>query len=281
MYSATAKICIAKQRQDIAAALASIMVILANRHYRLQIAPAIVLLLEFMALALIAVSFGCTLSLALSLSSFRTARLYTGGSAKLASFAALLSVSKVCTIITALAGFLVMMTCLMSVVDAYNRHQQSEKVCCAFEPTASALGMNHGFEALHPSEPYTSYKPRYTSYIDVKRPPMTDGLARSASQNAVMGRIGSGQSKRCQGLPDVEKDMLRLLGPEKSNDSPKPPKSARPERPAKIGRSPKPERSPKITSPETIEILTKPARPVRPVRPWSKVWNGRESMYGF
>ena len=227
-----------------------------------------------MALAFLSVSFGCTLSLALSLSSFKSARLDTAGSAKLASFSALLSVSKVCTIITAIAGFLVMMTCIMGVVDAYNRHQQSEKICCAFEPTASALGMNQGFEALHPTEPHPVYKPRYASYIDVKRPPMTDGLTRSASQRPMVSRVGSGISKGCQGLPDVEKDMLRLLGPEKPSVPPKPSKSG------KAQKTPKPPRPAKPTDPELAEKPEKPV-PARPVRPWSKVWNGRESMYGF
>jgi hypothetical protein len=228
-----------------------------------------------MALAFIAISFGCTLSLALSLGSYRTTHLDTAGSAKLASFAALLSVSKVCTIITAIAGFLVTMTCVLGVVDAYSRHRHSEKICCAFEPTASALGMNHGFEALHPPEPKTSYQPHYTSYIDTKRPAMAKDLTRSASQNAVMGRVGSGQSKRCQGLPDVEKEMLRLLGPEKPGLPAKPMKVAKRE---KAVRS---ERPAKVAFLDRTEISERPPQPVRPVRPWSKVWNGRESMYGF
>jgi hypothetical protein len=240
-----------------------------------------------MSLAFVAISFGCTLSLALSLSSFASIRLDTAGSAKLASFAALLSVSKVCTIITAVAGFLIMMTCIMAVVDAYTRHQQSERICCAFEPTASALGMNQGFEALHPTEPYPAYKPRYTSYIDVKRPPMSDGLTRSASQKPVVSRVGSGQSKGCQGLPDVEKDMLRLLGPEKPKVPPKPSKSAKTPKPTttttttRPAKPAKPAKPVKSVDPEMATIPEMPTRPVRPVRPWSKVWNGRESMYGF
>lgn len=127
-----------------------LLVIISNRYYWISISSPIVLLTELTSVTSTVISFGCAISLALSLRAFSTPPYSTLDSADLTFFALLDPLSRALAITSTLTGLLIIITCTAHTIDFMQQRKRSKDIR-SFEPTVSALGMSHGFHALHPA----------------------------------------------------------------------------------------------------------------------------------
>ncbi|KAJ4383605.1 hypothetical protein N0V86_001660 [Didymella sp. IMI 355093] len=127
----------------------TLTVIVSNRYYWLRISAPTVLALEAVPTIATTITFGCALSLSLSFNAFTTPPLSTFSSADLSFFAKLDPLSRGLTIASAATTSLLLITFLAHCI-AFLKQRRREKDTRSFEPTVSALGMSHGFHALHP-----------------------------------------------------------------------------------------------------------------------------------
>ncbi|KAF2631505.1 hypothetical protein BU25DRAFT_488094 [Macroventuria anomochaeta] len=226
-------------------ALILLLIIVSNRYYWLRIPPTIVILLELTSIISTITVFGCAFSLSLSLKAFTIAPFPTLDSIDLSFFALLNPFSMALAITSALAGFLLIITFTANLLD-FRKRRTRAKDTRSFEPTVSALGMSHGFHALHP-QPRTTREPIPTVYDpyrafrkDQEGLPSTKQVA-FASEGAWMSRKHSNSrwSASTMSPRGIEGDIMRLLEVKR----------------------------------------TRRAVPVRPTRPWSVMWNGREGTH--
>ncbi|KAF3010847.1 hypothetical protein E8E13_008941 [Curvularia kusanoi] len=127
---------------------------MSNRYYWLRIAPTFIVLIELTSAISLTIIFGCALSLALDTQAFTTPSLPTLDSADLSLFSHLKPLARGLAITGALTTLLTLLALTASLMELQNRRTQARDTR-AFEPTVSALGMSHGFHALHP-QPHTT-----------------------------------------------------------------------------------------------------------------------------
>ena len=135
--------------QSSTTALTTLLIITSNRYYWLRIATPLLTTLELSSFLSTIILFATALSLALSLSAFSPPSLPTLDSADLTSFTHLLPLSRGLSLTAAL----ILPPCFLALALTLHTLQQRRRErrdTRAFEPTASALGMSHGFHALHP-----------------------------------------------------------------------------------------------------------------------------------
>jgi len=195
--------------------------------------------LELISMCSMATAFGCTISFALNLAAFSGTRSETSDS-DIKPFTMILPLS-VGLVITAGTGcFILLATSITAMVQACLRARAKES--CSFEPTASALGMGHGYQAIAPpvarSRPPSMYDPRKPLPKQLETMPETDEERALAEDFSKMTRVDSGLSNEGKDSLDGTKDESWPLVSEK------------------------PQRIP----------------PVRPARPWSEVPQQQKSL---
>lgn len=103
--------------------------------------------LELLAMLAMAATFGAALSLTLK---FGSPTLVTAPAPDLKTFSVLIPLSQAYAIAAGTGLFFLLTTWLTSIVQTCNRARDSKP--CSFEPTASALGMGHGYQAEVPKQ---------------------------------------------------------------------------------------------------------------------------------
>lgn len=129
---------------------------------RLEMPGSVRVPLELLSTSGMITAFGCTLSFAYSMIAFVRMQLETADSADLTMFTMILPLSRGIVVATGVGSFILLCTTITAMVQACMRARAKES--CSFEPTASALGMGHDYQALVPppmrSRPPTMYDPR-------------------------------------------------------------------------------------------------------------------------
>jgi hypothetical protein len=164
-----------------------------------------------------ATAFGCTLSLALSLIAFTRDRLETADSADLTMFTMILPLSRGLVVTTGFGGFVLLTTTITAAVQACMGARDKES--CSFEPTASALGMGHGYQAIVPppmrSRPPTLYDPRKPLPKQLDGMPQTEEEMALAEEIAPPKRADSAMSESSRYSGDIAKEETWPLNAEK------------------------------------------------------------------
>ncbi|KAF1836396.1 hypothetical protein BDW02DRAFT_521314 [Decorospora gaudefroyi] len=144
------------------ASLAGIIIVLATMLDRMSISPSVLIPTECLCMCAMATSFGTSLSFALSLNAFSETNLDAVTSSDLMMFSMLVDLSKAYAVAAGVGGIFFLVACILALMDARSRAREKES--CSFEPTASALGMGHGYAAIVPpasrSRVPTMYDPR-------------------------------------------------------------------------------------------------------------------------
>ncbi|KAH7091338.1 hypothetical protein FB567DRAFT_272314 [Paraphoma chrysanthemicola] len=198
--------------------LTGLLLILSFALRRLEMPASVRVPLELLFMSAMAVAFGCLLSLAINLNAFGITRLETSGSADLTTFAMIIPLSRA-LVVTAGSGCIILLgTTITSMVQACMRMRSKES--CSFEPTASALGMGYGYNALVPpvarSRPPTIYDPRKPMPNTLERMPETDEEKALVEPIAGSRRVDSGISQSDDEHIDFEKEETWPLNPKKS-----------------------------------------------------------------
>ncbi|KAH7378273.1 hypothetical protein BKA66DRAFT_610409 [Pyrenochaeta sp. MPI-SDFR-AT-0127] len=198
------------------ASLASILITLAIVIDRMRMSSTVLVPIECLSMCAMATAFGTSLSLAMSLNAFSNSRLDAVDSPELASFAMLMPLSKGYVLAAGIGWFLILVACIVATANACNRARAKES--CSFEPTASALGMAHGYQAVIPNTP----RDRVPTMYDPQRPlraepesPKSDEEKGFANEGSQMGRRDSGLSEIGKTSIDVGKEITGLLSLEK------------------------------------------------------------------
>ena len=205
------------RKQASFASLASVLIVLATVLDRMRIPSVVLIPIEWLSMCSMASAFGTSLSFALNLIAFTEIRLNTAGSTDLMKFAMLVPLSKGYVVAAGTGGFLVLVACIASTVDACTRARAGES--CSFEPTASALGMGHGYQAAIPNTPRdripTMYDPQRPAHTDSRKAPVEHDEMGFANEGTEMGRRDSGLSEMGKVSYEVEKQITGPLGLEK------------------------------------------------------------------
>jgi len=138
----------------------TLAVIMSNRYYWLRLSSLAVLSLEAVPTTATVIAFACALSLSVDLNAFNTPPLSTLQSRDLSLFAKLDPLRLTLTSSVTLSLLLITSTAQLII---FLKQRRKERDTRSFEPTVSALGMSHGFAALHPA-PRTSRPPIPTIY---------------------------------------------------------------------------------------------------------------------
>ncbi|KAH6643620.1 hypothetical protein C7974DRAFT_1621 [Boeremia exigua] len=214
-------------------AVTILLVIMSNRYYWIRIPPAAVVTLDFASTICSTAVFGCAVTLALSLDTFNAPALPTFDSADLTFFAQLNPLSRAITIISALGGFFLITAFMTSLIDLQTRRAQARDTR-AFEPTVSALGMSHGFHALHPErrtareqiptmyDPYRAFRQGQGASHSTEQLPFADEAAWISRKQTKSRWSASTTSPR-----GIERDIIKLLDVKKARRA----VSVRPARP--------------------------------------------------
>jgi hypothetical protein len=149
------------------ASLVGIVIVLTTVLQRMRIASSVVVPIEGLCMCAMAATLGMSFSFNMSLETFSETRLDTATSPDLMTFAMLVDLSRGYTVAAGAGWFLVLITFVTATIDACRRAREKES--CSFEPTASALGMGHGYAAVVPpasrSRVPTMYDPRIPSTL--------------------------------------------------------------------------------------------------------------------
>jgi hypothetical protein len=205
------------------ASLAGVIIVLASILDRMRMSPALLAPIECLCMCAMAISFGTALSFTLSLDVFSKTRLDASTSADLMTFAMLVDLSRGYAIAAGVGGLLFLVVCVMVTVNACNRARDKES--CSFEPTASALGMGHGYVAItvpptSRSRVPTMYDPRLPLRFD-EESNLGENDARekeSATKDVEIGRADSVVSEEGRISFELEKEItgpLSLQKPER------------------------------------------------------------------
>ncbi|KAF2676353.1 hypothetical protein K458DRAFT_410567 [Lentithecium fluviatile CBS 122367] len=127
--------------------ITTLLIILSQKTERMHMSPYLAIPLEFIAMLTMGAAFGATLSLTLKLG---TPELVTAPAPDLKSFGMLLPLSKGYAIAAGAGLMLLLMTSMSAIIQTCHRARDSR--ACSFEPTASALGMGHGYQAELPKK---------------------------------------------------------------------------------------------------------------------------------
>ncbi|CAI6335379.1 unnamed protein product [Periconia digitata] len=180
--------------------LATLTVLLSNLFTKLftklHLRPLITTMLQALAFLATTTAFAFTLSATLALTNFsfniapsnpppQMIYLSTSTSRALKSFSAMPPFSQTYTIASGSAGLLLLTTTIASTIQIVQNNRSTK--ACSFEPTASTLGMSHGYQA---SAPLTDASPASSVYGEV--PGMYDPLrpAPVAMMDEEKGLIG-------------------------------------------------------------------------------------------
>ncbi|KAG9190354.1 hypothetical protein G6011_08442 [Alternaria panax] len=195
------------------ASLASVVIVLANVLQRMRIPASVIIPIELLCMCAMATTLGVSLSFNMSLESFSKTRLNTAASPDLMIFAMLVDLSRGYTIAAGAGWFLFLITLITATIDACRRAREKES--CSFEPTASALGMGHGYAAVIPptsrSRVPTMYDPRIPSFLieqiaHGRTPVRTDiEMGRADSVLSQEGRVSFECEKEISGPLSLEK----------------------------------------------------------------------------
>jgi hypothetical protein len=173
--------------------------------------------LEMLSMSAMITAFGCILSFTLSLISFSRMRLETADSADLTMFTMILPLSRGLVVATGTGSFILLASTITSMIQACMRAQAKES--CSFEPTASALGMGHGYQAIVPpparSRPPTMYDPRKPLPKQLDEMPQTEEEKDLAIEIAPTKRADSALSQSSIYSVNPEKEETWPLNPEK------------------------------------------------------------------
>jgi hypothetical protein len=180
-----------------------------------------------MSMTSLAIAFGCALSWALELGTFSTTRLETTDT-DLQAFTMIMPLSQGLVISAGAGSLILLITVITSMVQACLRARAKE--ASSFEPTASALGMGHEYQAIVPpvasSRPPSMYDPRKPLPKHLERMPETDEEKAMSEDFSKLVRVDSGRSIASR-YSDVEKKDSWLLYPERKQRM----AAARPPRP--------------------------------------------------
>ncbi|RMZ69529.1 hypothetical protein GMOD_00006356 [Pyrenophora seminiperda CCB06] len=132
------------------ASLGGIIAVLAAMFDRKQVPSAVLIPLEFLCMCAMGTALGVSLSFTMDLDEFTKSRLEAGGQPDLLKWAVLVHLSRGYAIGAGAGWFLFLVTSITAVIAACCRLQERES--CSFEPTASALGMGHGHDAVLPPQ---------------------------------------------------------------------------------------------------------------------------------
>ncbi|CAA9956920.1 hypothetical protein PTMSG1_00528 [Pyrenophora teres f. maculata] len=176
------------------ASLGGIIIVLATVSNRQRIPSAVLIPLEFLCMCTMGTALGVSLSFTLDLDAFTKTRLEAGGQPDLLRWAVLVDLSRGYAIGAGAGWFLFLVTSITAVIAACCRLQERES--CSFEPTASALGMGHGYAAVLPpqsrSRVPTMYDPQVPSDLKekIEKLPERRNTQRrdSVGRNLEMGR---------------------------------------------------------------------------------------------
>lgn len=161
-------------------------------------------------------AFGTSLSFVLSLNTFSKNYIDTFNSPELANFAMLMPLSKGYVLAAGIGWLLILIACIVATADACKRARAKES--CSFEPTASALGMAHGYQAVIPNTPRdrvpTMYDPRMPLRAEPESP-KTDEEKSFAKEGSQMGRRDSAMSEIERASMDMGKEITGPLSLEK------------------------------------------------------------------
>ncbi|KAF2115433.1 hypothetical protein BDV96DRAFT_646430 [Lophiotrema nucula] len=167
--------------------LAGLLIILSAKVDRLRMSRYVVVPLELLVMLVMAGAFAAILSLAIKFGP-ACAVLDPSSSPDLASFETLCPISKAYSGAAGAGWFVAAITSLAALIDLY-QHARSQS-SCSFEPTASALGMSHGYQAVTPAAPRatipTIYDPKKPMPGTPPRPLREDELG-LADAGAAMG----------------------------------------------------------------------------------------------
>ncbi|PSN61469.1 hypothetical protein BS50DRAFT_152296 [Corynespora cassiicola Philippines] len=206
--------------------LVSLIVLLSIKVERMRITPYVLIPLEFLSMFAMATTFGFSLNLAIDLTRFGGATLDAGPSGDLAAFAKLSPRILGHAIGSGVGTGLLLLTSISALVSTCRRAQ--EKNSCSFEPTASALGMGHGYAAVTPRAPRSNIPtiydpekpmPEDTTALDISTLnwtsapsswPLKEDEQSFAKDGAVMGHRDSQLSERSRA--DYDEDISGPLG---------------------------------------------------------------------
>ncbi|RAR01457.1 PC4-like protein [Stemphylium lycopersici] len=130
------------------ASLVGIFIVLATILPRMRISFALLIPMECLCMCAMGAALGVSLSFTLDLDTFSKNRLDAGTSPELTTFSMVVDLSRGYAISAGAGWFLFLVTFIMATIDACSRAREKES--CSFEPTASALGMAHGYAAIVP-----------------------------------------------------------------------------------------------------------------------------------
>lgn len=174
-----------------------------------------VMLVELTAAICSIIVAGCALSLALDIRAFSTPPYTTLNSADLSHFALLDPLSRALALTSAVTGCFLSITCTANVVNMLTQRSKAKDVR-SFEPTVSALGMSHGFQALNP-QPRTAcgaVPSIYDAHKSFQRGPGRPANIRQvtfANEGAWMSGKPSRWSASTASPSRIEGDIMRLL----------------------------------------------------------------------
>ncbi|EMD66770.1 hypothetical protein COCSADRAFT_302087 [Bipolaris sorokiniana ND90Pr] len=228
------------------ASVIGIVLIFATILPPIRIRSAIMVPLECLGMCAMGAAVGISLSFALSVNALGERVLDTSASPELRRLAMLVDLSMIHFIATGAGWLLFLIAFIIATVDACRRAREKES--CSFEPTASALGISHGYATTFP--PQSPY--RMPSIYDPEVALNTDDATASAwnisqaresvGRDPGMSRAESIVSQ--EGRLSIGSDMSSISGP--------------------LG----------LQKPEQAQ----PARPARPSRPWSGVSSIRSGV---
>ncbi|KAH8696971.1 hypothetical protein GQ44DRAFT_633618 [Phaeosphaeriaceae sp. PMI808] len=142
--------------------LTSLLVVLSTVLQRFPMPHSVSVPLELLSLCAMITVVGCALSFTINLNAFDSTELDTSDSTDLTMFTMVISLCRGLVFTAGGGSFLLLNTTITSMVQACLRKRAKES--CSFEPTASSLGMGHGYQAIVPpmpsSRPPTLYDPR-------------------------------------------------------------------------------------------------------------------------
>lgn len=180
---------------------------------------AIMIPMECLGMCAMGVALGISLSFALNLDAFGERTLDASASPELRTFAILVDLSLVSTVTAGTGWALFLITFIMATVDGCRRAREKES--CSFEPTASALGMAHGYSSMVSSSVHSRPSSLYDPEVPLNRDDATATAwnsfqkKESAERNLEMGhtetilsqegRMSVGSQSSISGLSTIQK----------------------------------------------------------------------------
>ncbi|USP75046.1 hypothetical protein yc1106_02320 [Curvularia clavata] len=182
--------------------LMGIAIVLATILPTTRIRSAIMIPMECVSMCVMGAAAGISLSFALNLDAFGKRTLDTSASPELRAFAVLVDLSLIYTAAAGTGWILFLITFITATVDACRRAKEKES--CSFEPTASGLGMTHGYSTVLPpsvhSRPPSVYDPEMPLNQDDATATAWNSAQKkdSAGRSLEMGRTGTVMSEEAR-----------------------------------------------------------------------------------